>query len=249
MDLTTILGLVGGAILLARGAASGEISSTFLNWHGLGVVLGGTLVAILINTPARYVWNAVRSLLSLGVASPYRSPEAVVRDMAALAEASQGRGISAFRDANRRTAGGFLAHAAEIALENNDPKFVRGVLEEEISQAYDLQNEVTNVYRSMGVLSPMFGLIGTLLGIVNVLKQISEPEQVGKSMAVAITSAFYGILMANLVCVPVAGKLRIRSWEEMVTKTIVLEGLILIMEGAVPAVVERRLQSFLAKSR
>jgi chemotaxis protein MotA len=249
MDLTTLLGLLAMAVLIIRGATSGEISNTFLNWHGLGVVLGGTGAAILINTPGRYVLESLRAFVSLIRSSPYRRPEDSIPLMVSLAEQAQGRGISALRDVDARAAEGFLSRAAQVALEHNDPVFVREVLEQEVNQNYDTQNEVINVFRSMGVLSPMFGLVGTLIGIVNVLKEISNPEAVGAAMAVAITSAFYGILMANMVCVPVAGKLRIRSWQEVTTKSIILEGVLLIMQGTVPIVVERKLQSFLSSQR
>jgi len=245
MDPTTVLGILGAAALIFQGAVTGEISSTFLNWHGLSVVLGGTGMAILINTPARYVRGAVQALFGLLRAPSYSGPDAAVSLMVGLAEQAQGRGVSALREVDPKAAGGFLARAAQVATEYNDPVFVRAVLEQEINQSADFQNEITNVYRSAGVLAPMFGLIGTLLGIVQVLRQIADPEQVGPAMAIAITSAFYGILLANLVCVPVAGKLRIRSWEEQITKTIVLEGVLMIMEGTVPAVVERKLQSYL----
>lgn len=249
MDLTTVLGFVGAVALIYLGAASGQISSTLLNWHGLVVVLGGTGVAVLINTPGRYIQQALRAFLTMGASSPYKRPEDTIVLMVGIGEQAQGRGISALREVDQTTLGGFLGKAAQVALEHNDPQFVRTVLEQEINQAADQQNEVANVFRTMSIMAPMFGLIGTLLGIVNVLKEISNPEAVGAAMAVAITSAFYGILLANVVCVPVAGKLRIRSWEETITKAIVLEGVILIMEGTVPAVIERRLQAFYMSQR
>ena len=244
MDFTTLFGALAMAALLARGAVTGEISSAFLNWHGLGLVLGGTAAAILINTPGRYVLKAFKAMFSLIETSPYARPERATAALVALAAQAQGRGSAALRDVDPRAAGGFLAHAAQIAREHNDPAFVREVLEADIDQAYDVENETANVFRSMGVLSPMFGLVGTLIGIVNVLKELSNPELVGGAMAVAITSAFYGILLANVVCVPVAGKLRIRSLQALKTKTVVLEGVLLIMQGAVPAVVETKLQAY-----
>ena len=97
----------------------------------------------------------------------------------------------------------------------------------------------------MGILSPMFGLLGTLMGIIGVLRQLSDPEGVGPAMAVAITSAFYGILFSNMICVPIAGKIRARIWLRVKLKSMILEGILEIMRGSVPLVVERRLQSYL----
>ena len=106
-------------------------------------------------------------------------------------------------------------------------------------------NEIANVYRTMGILAPMFGLLGTLIGIISVLKQLSDPESVGPAMGVAITSAFYGILLANMVCVPIAGKIRARIWLRVKLKSMILEGILEIMKGSIPLVVERRLQAYL----
>lgn len=249
MDLTTVLGIIGAVVLLWQGTVSGEINATLLNWHGLVVVLGGTGVALLLNTPGRYIVEAAKAVLTLIVTSPYKRPEDTIKIMVTVAEQAQGRGLAALRDVDTRAAGGFLSRAAQVALEHNDPEFVREVLENEVNQGGDHQNEVANVFRTASVMAPMFGLIGTLLGIVNVLKEIANPEAVGQAMAIAITSAFYGIMFANLLCVPAAGKLRIRSWEETITKAMVVEGILMVMNGVVPAVLERKLQAYYASNK
>lgn len=247
MDLTTVLGIVTAVALFGQGIASGEISPTMLNWHGLGIVYGGTAAAVLLNTPGRFIRQAFIAALGLLRSSSYKRPEEMVGVMVSLAEKGKGRGVSALREVDAGVAGGFLAHAARVVLERHNPEFVREVLEQEINQAADVSNEVTNVFRTIGLLTPMFGLIGTLLGIVNVLKDIANPEQVGHAMAVAITSAFYGIMTANLICIPISGKLRLRSWEETVSKSVVLEGVMMIIAGTVPAVMERKLQAFVLR--
>ena len=93
-------------------------------------------------------------------------------------------------------------------------------------------------------LAPMFGLLGTLIGIVSVLRDLANPASVGASMAVAMTTAFYGISLANIFCVPVAGKLRSRNIEELQAKTMVAEGIVMMLRGTVPLVIERKLRSY-----
>ena len=227
MDVTTLLGFVGAAA------------------HGLVVVFGGTIVATLINTPLKFVTRAVAELSWIFKENGEASPEKLIPVLVGLAEQTRLHGFSALKDADPGIAGGFLNRAAAAALEYNDSDFVRQVLEQEINQNADDMNEVTNVYRTMGVMSPMFGLLGTLIGIVEVLKDLANPESVGPAMAVAITSAFYGILFANVVCVPISGKMRAKVWMEVRMKSMILEGIMEIMKGSVPLVVERRLQSFL----
>ncbi|MDA8131871.1 MAG: MotA/TolQ/ExbB proton channel family protein [Elusimicrobia bacterium] len=245
MDITTLLGFCGAAGLILAGVAGNQISASLINMHGVVVVLGGTVVATLINTPLKFVVRAVRELGLIFREKDEASPEKLIPVIVSLAEQSRMRGLAALKEASTSVAGGFLNRAATAALEYNDYKFVREVLEMEINQGVDDMNEVANVYRTMGVMAPMFGLLGTLIGIIGVLKDLSNPESVGPAMAVAITSAFYGIFFANMVCVPIAGKMRARIWMEVRLKSMILEGVLEIMKGSMPLVVERRLQSYL----
>lgn len=245
MDWTTILGVAGGGTLVVLGALTGALGSIFLNWHGILIVFGGTAVAMLINTPLPYVRETFGAVLSLLRPDPYDDPGKLVPVLVRLAEQVQVRGLGALREADPKMANGFIAEAATTALEYNNPDFVRRVLESEVNNKVDRQNEIINVIRTAGVVSPMFGLIGTLIGIVEVLKVIKDQDKVGPAMAVAITTAFYGIISANLLCVPVAGKLRMRLWEEIKVRAMVIEAIVSMMQGTVPLVLERRLQSFM----
>ncbi|MDA8242730.1 MAG: MotA/TolQ/ExbB proton channel family protein [Elusimicrobia bacterium] len=245
MDLTTIIGVAAAAGLVIAGFAGSQISASLLNMHGIVVVLGGTVVATLINTPLKYVSRAVSELSIIFREREEAHPERIIPVLVGLAEQARMRGLAALKETDPAVAGGFLNRAATAALEYNDYKFVREVLEQEINQSVDDMNEVANVYRTMGVMAPMFGLLGTLIGIIGVLKDLANPESVGPAMAVAITSAFYGIFFANMVCVPIAGKMRAKVWMEVRMKSMVLEGILEIMKGSVPLVVERRLQAYL----
>jgi chemotaxis protein MotA len=204
------------------------------------------MVAMLINTPFKYLVKAVTEIYWLMFSDETMDIQRTVPVLVALAEQCRSRGLSALKDADPNHAKGFLSRVAAAALEYNDSNFVRHVIEQEINQAADEMNEIANVYRTFGLLSPMFGLLGTLMGIIGVLRQISNPESVGPAMGVAITSAFYGILFANMVCVPVAGKIRARIWLQVKLKSMILEGVLEIMKGSIPMVVERRLQSYIA---
>lgn len=245
MDWTTILGAVGFAGLVFLGVAMNQLTASLVNVHGIFFVTGGTLVAMLLNTPLAIFTRAAREFGILFSEKDLSNPQKVVPVMVALAEQCRMRGLTAMKEVDPAVAGGFLSRAATAALEYNDAQFVRQVLEQEINQEADSINEVANVYRSMGVLAPMFGLLGTLVGIIGVLKELANPESVGPAMGVAITSAFYGILLSNMVCVPIAGKIRTRIWMNVRLKSMIMEGILEIMKGSIPMVVERRLQSYL----
>lgn len=246
MDISTILGVIAFGALVIVGYDSQQLPPVLLNSHGAVVVVGGTLIAMLLNTPFSLLGAAFKAVLGMFTDPNATSPGKLVPLMVDLAEQCRTRGLSALQDArDERAVEGFLGRAATTAVEYNDPELVRDVLEKEISQWAERSTEIANVYRSMSVLAPMFGLLGTLIGIIGVLKDLSNPESVGPAMAIAITSAFYGILLANMVCVPIAGKMRARTWLGMKNRMIVLDGILEIMKGSVPLIVERKLQAHL----
>jgi chemotaxis protein MotA len=245
MDLSTILGLVAFVAFIAFGVISKQFSVSLIDAHAVFVVLGGSIVALLLNTPFKYLVRSVTELYWLMFTDETTDMNRAVPMLVGLAEQSRARGISALKEADPAFAGGFLARVCAAALEYNDYNFVKHVIEMEINQSADEVNEVANVYRTLSVLSPMFGLLGTLIGIIGVLKQLSDPESVGPAMGVAISSAFFGIFLANMVCVPIAGKIRARIWMQVRLKSMLLEGVLEIMKGSIPMVVERRLQSYI----
>jgi len=245
MDFATILGIVSLIALIVVGVQTGQLESSLMNIHAIFVVMGGGCVSMLINTPFRYLVKAVTQLYKLMLLDETLEIERTIPVMVGLAEQCRSLGLSALKDADPKHASGFLLRVASAALEYNDSNFVKHVIELEINQGADELNEVANVYRTFGLLAPMFGLLGTLIGIIGVLKQISDPDTVGPAMGVAISSAFYGILFANLVCVPISGKIRSRIWLQVKLKSMILEGVLEIMKGSIPMVVERRLQSYL----
>jgi chemotaxis protein MotA len=234
VDITTVFGLVALAGLITAAIATGQLTRVFLNFHGIGLVGGGSLIALLLNTPWEYFSAAIKAVPSM---------------LSSHKDTVHSQGINALRSVDARIGRGWLARAATVALENNDPDYVRQTLEQEAIQLNEHKNEVINVYRTMGIVSPMFGLIGTLIGIVDVLKHISNPEEVGANMAVAVTTAFYGILLANLVAVPLAGKLRLRYLHENVMRFMVIDAVVEMLKGTVPALLERKLRVYVPEHK
>ena len=245
MDLATIAGIISFVVLVIVGFKTGQLEPSLINAHAVFVVMGGGFVSMLINTPMKYMIKSVTELYRMMFFDETAEIQRTIPMMVSLAEQCRSVGLSALKDADPRHAGGFLARVAAAALEYNDSNFVKHVIELEINQGADEINEVANVYRTFGIQSPMFGLLGTLIGIIGVLKQVSDPDSVGPAMAVAISSAFYGILFAAMVCTPIAGKMRSRMVAQIKLKAMILEGVLEIMKGSIPMVVERRLQSYL----
>jgi chemotaxis protein MotA len=247
MEITSIFGLIAGFGVIFFGLWEAGVTGVFLNLHGIVIVLGGTIASVIFHCEWSHIKDALRGFGKVFKPSPYKNSHELIPILTNMAEIARQKGpVLALRDAPSHVADGFLARAADVALQNvQNPDLVKVLLERQINSSRIRNNEISNVFRAAGVLSPMFGLLGTLIGIIGVLRNIASPEILGTSMAVAITSAFYGISLANLVCVPMAGKLRAYAMDEQQTKTLILEGLLRVLREELPLVVEQRLWAFL----
>lgn len=243
MDITTVIGFLLLVALVIAGVRTGQLPAFFFNVHGLGIVLGGSLSALIFNTPLKELKLALRAGASIWGPDLFADEDAVIEPAVALAEQVRKRGAAAWRDIDSGVAGGLLAQAAAAAAMHNDPKIVEDILAGDANRAFDLANEAGNVYRTLAILAPMFGLLGTLVGIVSVLRQISNPEAVGPAMAVALTTAFYGISLANAVCIPVAGRIRARALHEHRARAIICESVVSALRGEPPVSLRSRLET------
>ena len=247
MDLMTIIGMLGAVALLLTGIGGGAGLKAFINAHGILIVVGGTFFATMVNSSYKEIRDSLSAAFSLLLKPKHIPPEDVIPSLTRIATQARQKGALSIQDEGRDIGDdGFLSHAIEVCLSTNDEPTARVTLEREINHIRVRHREVGNIFRTAGLLSPMFGLLGTLIGIISVLRNISEPESVGPAMAIAISSAFYGILLANLVFVPGAGKLRTRSIEELLSKEMMMEGLLdAVFSDRIPVVIEMRLLSYL----
>ena len=245
MDLMTIIGFVMGAAVVAWGVLSSGIGDKLLDPHGIIIVMGGTLSAIVINTSYKRFVAGIKALVDIFYAPKIPSVDEAVRLLVGMAETAQKQGgIMALSNTDPSFAGGFLKRAVSVAMICAESRETRAMLEEEIRRRRLDVQEDSNFYRTAGVLSPMFGLIGTLFGIIQTLSNISDPSAIGRSMAVAISSAFFGIAMSNLLFVPVANKIRLRAMEETLVLQLILEGVIDIMSGKTPHLIDMHLRGY-----
>ena len=245
MDIMTIIGFLMGAVVVVWGVLSSDIGDKLLNVHGIVIVVGGTLSALVVNTSYARFLTGVRAFIGIFFATKNPTIEEAVRVLVGMAETAQKQGgIMALTNTDPAFAGGFMKRAISVAMTSAESRETRDILEEEIRhRRLDVQEDA-NFYRTAGVLSPMFGLIGTLFGIIQTLSNISDPTAIGRSMAVAISSAFFGIAMSNFLFVPVANKIRLRAVEETRVLQLILEGVIDIMSGKTPHLIEIHLRGY-----
>ncbi len=247
ISFISIIGALMGIGVFWWGMTTGNVGKTFFNMHGLVLVVGGVIAATLVNSEAQDIWASVRALVSV-FTNPKNPPaHSIITTMTDLSRKARKEGFISLHTEGNNVGDGFLGKAIRVLIEGEgDMKAARWLLEKEINRTALRHREVQNIFRTVGILAPMFGLLGTLIGIVEVLNNFSDPRAVGPSMATAITSAFYGICLANLICVPVAGKLRQRTLNELLLKEMILEGLLAIYDGEVPSGVEGKLATYLS---
>lgn len=248
MDIMTIVGFALGAAVVAWGVFSSGIADKLLDVHGIVIVIGGTLAATIINTSYRRFFTGLRAFVDIFSSPKTPSAEEAVRVLVGMAQTAQKQGgIMALTNTDPAFAGGFLKRAVGVAMVSAESRETRAILEEEIRRRRLDVQEDSNFYRTAGVLSPMFGLIGTLFGIIQTLSNISDPTTIGRSMAVAISSAFFGIALSNLLFVPVANKIRLRAMEETLVLQLILEGVLDIMGAKTPHLVDMHLRGYLER--
>ncbi len=247
MNLTSIFGFALAIGVFWWGMASAHVGTKFFNLHGIVLVVGGAFAATLINSEPHEIWASVRAFFSIFYNPPNPPAHTAIPTLVEYSRKARKEGFISLHGMGKDFGDGFLSKAIQILIEGEgDIKGARWLLEKEINRTALRHREVQNIFRTVGILAPMFGLLGTLIGIVEVLNNFSDPKAVGPSMATAITSAFYGIVLANLLCVPVAGKLRQRTLNELLLKEMILEGLLSVHDGEVPSVVEGKLSTYLS---
>ncbi len=245
MDLATIIGLVAAFGLVLGSIAAGGGLAAFIDVPSLFIVLGGTVGAVLINFPLQNVTGAMKVAMN---AFKFKSvkPDQIINEMVNYSNMARRDGILALEEVSGSTPDKFLAKGLQLAVDGQDTKDIEKILETEIEYIKHRHKLGADVFTAFGTFFPALGLIGTLIGLVGMLQNMDDPSSIGPNMAIALLTTFYGAVFANLVCLPIAGKLKNRDSEEVLIKELVLEGILAISAGDNPRVVEQKLHSYLS---
>jgi chemotaxis protein MotA len=244
MDWMTPLGYIIGlgtvGYVLIRGNSVGLI----FNFNAILLVYGGTLGATLLSYPEHIIFQAIKAIRIFLFPGNRPKANGVIRVIMRLAEKARRQGIESLETDIPQIGIPFLANGLRMALDGLPVDILRGNLIKEIRFSRDRHAQIANVFRSMASYAPIFGLLGTLVGVVQVLMTLTDPKTIGTSMAVAMTATFYGIFGANFLFLPVAGKLNVYAQEEVFLEELMIEGILCIQQNEVPALALRKLQAF-----
>lgn len=244
IDRGILLGALISFALIGAGIIFSGQWLTFLNPAGLLIVLGGTYGATLIHFSAadmRAAWASLRRVLTPSDIEPIDRISYLVE----LAQRVRQNGILVLEDEAAQTDDPFLRLSLEVAVDSAQHPDLRRILETEIRTSHDRASRAVHVFETMGNYTPAMGLIGTLIGLIRMLSALHDPASVGPAMAIALVTTFYGAFFANVIFLPLAGKIRNRNEEEALIKSITVEGVLSLEKQESAVVLEQRLQSFM----
>jgi len=244
VDIATIIGIVGALGLIIWAILMGGSLVLFVNVPSMIMVFGGTVMAILTNFPLPRVIGLV-GILKKTVFADTNEPAEIILRLVKYAEQARKEGMLALEEHSENEENIFLRKGLRLAVDGTDPSLLQRILETDIEQQQKRHLEGKKILDSGGVYAPAFGMIGTLVGLVNMLANMEDPSSIGVGMAVALLTTFYGAVMANAMFIPLAGKLQMRSAEEVVVREMIIEGVMGIQSGDSPRIVEEKLRSFL----
>ncbi len=245
MDIATVVGLISAFGLVLYGILSGGSLMIFWNAPSALIVMGGTLGATLINYPLKDVMSVVVVAKNVFF-HRLESPSELIRTLVNFGAMARKGGILSLEESIKEVEDEYFSKGLQLVVDGIDITAVREVLESEVEFTSDRHKLGAEIFTTLGAFAPALGMIGTLVGLVQMLQNLEDPSMIGPAMAVALITTFYGALMANLVFLPIAGKLKTRSKEEMLIKGLILEGIVSIASGENPRIMEQKLQTFLA---
>jgi len=244
VDIATILGIVIGLGFVIGGILTSGSLVDFVDLASILIVLGGTIASTLVAYPLSGIMDAVK-IATKAFTNKIEDPNKIIVQINTLANIARKEGLLALEEASEEIDEPFLKKGAMLIVDGTDPELVRNLLETELSFIEERHKNGQGIFETMGAYSPAFGMIGTLIGLINMLKKLDDPSTIGPSMAVALITTFYGSLLANLVFLPIANKLKLKSREEILRKEIMVEGLLSIQAGENPRIIEEKLKAFL----
>lgn len=252
MDIATLSGIivfagfVFGAVYMQEGIAGFK---PFMNAEAFMLVLGGTFCALLVNFPLSSVIS-VGKVLKKVMLSKGEDTSKLVSTFVSLSQKAKKEGFLALQsDVQAITDNDFLKRGVQLVIDGADHEFIRNMLETEIDFIRERHKNGREIFNALGTYAPAFGIIGTVLGMILMLSSIDDVAQVPRRMAMALAAAFFGLASGYWLFMPIGGKLKNRSDEELFVKEIIIRGVLLLQSGATPSVVEANLKAYLNPSQ
>jgi len=244
MDLGSLIGIISGISLIVGAIFVGGDIHNFVNIPGVMIVVGGTAATTLLTFRFKEVIAAFRAAFFV-FTQERNDPNEMVGTMVGLCQLSRREGLMKIGEI--KTESRFLKKACQLIADSSEEDMIRSALSNEIESLKIRHLMVQDVFRKMAIYSPAFGMLGTLIGLIQMLSKMQEPSSIGPSMAIALLTTFYGSFLSTMLFLPIAGKLKVRTLAQLMDLEIIFEGAISILENNNPTLVYERLSSHVPK--
>ncbi len=245
MDLATIIGIGVTFSLMIWAILLGGPLTIFIDMPSMLIVFGGTLGCTLVHYPFKEVSSALTVAKKTFLYQEIQI-NGLITQLMEFANKARKEGILALQGAIENSGDDFLKKALQMAVDGQEPETLRSMLNTEIEYIQVRHGKGAEIFNSLAAYAPAMGMVGTLIGLVQMLQSMSDPSAIGPAMAVALITTFYGAIIANVLCLPMAGKLKARSASEVLIKTLIIEGMQSILSGENPRIMEQKLHAFIA---
>jgi chemotaxis protein MotA len=233
------------AILGGQALEGGSVKSIVQPTAAI-IVLGGTFGACLLQFPLSVLMASFKAITKVFV-EPKTNNQEVIQEIIRLANKARKEGVISLEADAQKISDPFLKRALTMAMDGVEPKVLRDTMELEINNLEEEAEEPIKFWQSAGGYSPTIGIIGAVLGLIHVMENLSDPSKLGGGIAVAFVATVYGVGLANLIYLPISGKLKLKVKDQLISKEIMLVGVIGILEGENPRLIDDKLKSYLSR--
>lgn len=245
LDIATTVGLVAGVTVVIGGILTGGTLKSFIDIGSVLITILGSFAAVMINFPMKEFKNIgkviVQCFLEINV-----SKSDLISKFSQLSRKARREGLLSLEDEISQIEDEFFKKGLQMVIDGVEPENIREILELEISEMENRHDVGSGMIKAWGGYAPGFGMIGTLIGLINMLVDMDDQSKIASGMAVALITTFYGAFLANLVLNPMGEKLKVKSEKELAIKDMIVEGVLSIQSGVNPRIVEEKLVCYLA---
>ncbi|TCL76792.1 chemotaxis protein MotA [Hydrogenispora ethanolica] len=248
MDIATLIGIFAGLICIGYGLASGGSPRAFWDLPSLFIVLGGGLASTLISYRLGEIAK-ISKVVANAFTHRQDSVFVTMEFLLHLANKARQEGLLSLEPEIEQMNDAFLKNPLELVIDGDEPESIRDSMLAELDSLKARHAKGQALFKTLGSMFPAWGMIGTLIGLINLLRSLDDPSKIGPAMAVALVTTFYGSILANFICLPIANKLAIKSKEEIQLKEMILEAVLALESGSNPRMIEKKMLNFLSPSQ
>ena len=244
MDLGLLFGFLGTWALLLWALLAGGQMGIYIDVPSVVLVIGASATVMFMAFRARNVRRII-AVAKKAFVHQTKPIDQLIEDMVSYAEIARRDGILSLENATKDMKDPFIVRGIQMAVDGTDPELIEQIMNNELDNLVERHENGKGLFETIGKYAPAFGMIGTLVGLVAMLANLSDPASLGAGMAVALITTLYGAIIANAIALPIADRLARRSADEVLYKTVIIKGVMAIQSGDNPRVVEQKLRTFL----